>query len=87
MLRDLGQKHIDLAKIAAGDSRRHGLTPQTRCSDSWPQVVRTGQIAELFISKKTAAVHVGNIKGKLGASSRVEIVTIALRAGLVQAEP
>ena len=43
-----------------------------------------GQIAEaLFISKKTAAVHVGNIKGKLGASSRVEIVTIALRTGLV----
>ncbi len=47
-----------------------------------------GQIAEeLFISKKTAAVHVGNIKGKLGASSRVEIVTIALRTGLVDAEP
>ena len=43
-----------------------------------------GQIAEdLFISKKTAAVHVGNIKGKLGASSRVEIVTIAIRTGLV----
>ena len=43
-----------------------------------------GQIAEaLFISKKTAAVHVANIKGKLGASNRVEIVTIALRTGLV----
>ena len=43
-----------------------------------------GQIAEaLFISKKTASVHVANIKGKLGASSRVEIVTIAIRTGLV----
>jgi len=43
-----------------------------------------GQIADaLFISKKTAAVHVANIKGKLGANSRVEIVTIALRSGLV----
>ena len=43
-----------------------------------------GQIAEaLSISKKTAAVHVGNIKGKLGASSRVEIVTIAMRTGLI----
>jgi predicted ATPase/DNA-binding CsgD family transcriptional regulator len=43
-----------------------------------------GQIAEeLFISKKTAAVHVANIKGKLGAGSRVEIVTMALDRGLV----
>ena len=43
-----------------------------------------GQIAEtLFISKKTAAVHVGNIKGKLGARSRVEIATIAIDQGFV----
>jgi DNA-binding NarL/FixJ family response regulator len=43
-----------------------------------------GQIADaLFISKKTAAVHVGNIKGKLGAECRLEIVTIAMRTGLV----
>jgi DNA-binding CsgD family transcriptional regulator len=47
-----------------------------------------GDIAEaLFISKKTAAVHVGNIKGKLEARSRVEIVTIALRRGLVAMAP
>jgi DNA-binding CsgD family transcriptional regulator len=33
------------------------------------------QIAEaLFISKKTAAVHVGNIKGKLGAESALPFV-------------
>ena len=88
-MRDLGQKNIDLAKIAAGDSRSHDLTPREH------EVLRLlatgrsdGQIAdELFISKKTAAVHVGNIKGKLGASSRVEIVTIALRTGLVEAGP
>jgi DNA-binding CsgD family transcriptional regulator len=44
-----------------------------------------GQIAEaLYISKKTAAVHVANIKGKLGAGSRVEIVTKALNLGLAQ---
>jgi DNA-binding CsgD family transcriptional regulator len=43
-----------------------------------------GEIADaLFISKKTAAVHVGNIKGKLGAASRVEIVTMAMGQGLV----
>jgi DNA-binding CsgD family transcriptional regulator len=42
-----------------------------------------GQIAErLFISKKTASVHVANVKAKLGASSRVEMATIALREDL-----
>jgi predicted ATPase/DNA-binding CsgD family transcriptional regulator len=45
-----------------------------------------GQIAdELFISKKTAAVHVANIKGKLGAGSRVEIATMARDRGMVSA--
>lgn len=38
--------------------------------------------AELFISRKTASVHVANIKGKLGANSRVGIVTGAIRLGL-----
>jgi predicted ATPase/DNA-binding CsgD family transcriptional regulator len=39
-----------------------------------------GEIAtSLVISKKTASVHVANIKVKLGASSRVEVATIALR--------
>jgi DNA-binding NarL/FixJ family response regulator len=39
-----------------------------------------GEIAEqLVISKKTASVHVANIKAKLGASSRVEVATIAVR--------
>jgi DNA-binding CsgD family transcriptional regulator len=39
----------------------------------------------LFISKKTASVHVANIKAKLGAQSRVEIVTSAIGLGLVEA--
>jgi predicted ATPase/DNA-binding CsgD family transcriptional regulator len=39
-----------------------------------------GEIAaSLVISKKTASVHVASIKAKLGASSRVEVATIALR--------
>ena len=37
----------------------------------------------LFISEKTASVHVSNILGKLGASGRTEAVAIALRRGLV----
>ena len=39
---------------------------------------------ELFISRKTASVHVANIKDKLAADSRIEIVTIALDRGLVR---
>jgi DNA-binding CsgD family transcriptional regulator len=42
-----------------------------------------GQIAtSLVISKKTVSVHVASIKAKLGASSRVEVATIALRESL-----
>jgi predicted ATPase/DNA-binding CsgD family transcriptional regulator len=42
-----------------------------------------GEIAtSLVISKKTVSVHVANIKAKLGASSRVEVATIALRESL-----
>ena len=37
-----------------------------------------------FVSKKTVSVHVANIKGKLGAESRVEIVTSAQALGLVE---
>ncbi len=42
-----------------------------------------GEIAtSLVISKKTVSVHVANIKAKLGAASRVEVATIALRESL-----
>ncbi len=43
-----------------------------------------GQIAsELFISLKTASVHVTHILNKLGASNRVEAALMASRAGLL----
>ncbi|MDN0199015.1 helix-turn-helix transcriptional regulator [Streptomyces sp. S.PNR 29] len=42
---------------------------------------------ELFISGKTASVHVSNILAKLGAASRTEAVAIAYRQGLVAPEP
>ena len=38
--------------------------------------------AELFISAKTASVHVSNIMSKLGASSRIEAAAVAYRLGL-----
>jgi DNA-binding CsgD family transcriptional regulator len=39
--------------------------------------------AELFISAKTASVHVSNILAKLNAASRTEAAAIARRAGLI----
>jgi DNA-binding CsgD family transcriptional regulator len=45
-----------------------------------------GQLAErLFISPKTAAVHVSNILAKLGLSSRAEIAAWAVRHGITAA--
>jgi DNA-binding NarL/FixJ family response regulator len=38
--------------------------------------------AELFISAKTASVHVSNIMSKLGVGSRVEAAALAYRLGL-----
>jgi ATP/maltotriose-dependent transcriptional regulator MalT len=43
-----------------------------------------GQIAErLFITRKTASVHVSNILSKLGVATRVEAAAMAHRTGLV----
>jgi DNA-binding NarL/FixJ family response regulator len=36
----------------------------------------------LFISEKTASVHVSHILAKLGVRSRVQAVAVAHRAGL-----
>jgi DNA-binding CsgD family transcriptional regulator len=43
--------------------------------------------AELFISAKTASVHVSNILAKLGVASRTEAAAIAHRAGLAAEDP
>ncbi len=40
---------------------------------------------QLFISRKTASVHVSNILSKLGVSTRVEAAAMAHRRGLVRA--
>jgi DNA-binding NarL/FixJ family response regulator len=41
--------------------------------------------AELYISPKTASVHVTSIYRKLGVSSRVQAAAVAERAGLLSA--
>jgi DNA-binding CsgD family transcriptional regulator len=44
-----------------------------------------GEIAErLFISKKTASVHVAHIKNKLGVENRVEVALAGIRLGLME---
>ena len=65
---------------------RYDLTPREReVLSLLVQGRSNAEIAEeLFISPKTASVHLANIKGKLGASNRVEIVTNAIRVGLAE---
>jgi DNA-binding NarL/FixJ family response regulator len=72
------------AGVAAG-GKSHGLSAREI------EVVRlvaagrsNGQIAErLFITRKTAGVHVTHILNKLGVSNRVEAAMAAARLGLV----
>ncbi|MFD8228113.1 AAA family ATPase [Streptomyces massasporeus] len=75
---------------ASGDDDRAG--PLTAREQDVLRLLALGrsnrQIGEeLFISGKTASVHVSNILAKLGASSRGEAVAIAYREGLITPEP
>jgi len=42
--------------------------------------------AELFISPKTASVHVSNILAKLGVTTRVQAAAVAHRRGIADAD-
>ena len=42
---------------------------------------------ELFISPRTAGVHVTNILRKLGVANRVQAAALAERAGLLARQP
>ena len=67
-------------------SAAFGLTPRELEVLSLVAVGRTNrQISEeLFISESTAGVHVSNILGKLGVSSRTEAANVALTQGLTE---
>jgi DNA-binding CsgD family transcriptional regulator/tetratricopeptide (TPR) repeat protein len=75
-------------KTTAATSRasEHGLTPREREVLQHLVEGRTNrQIARaLFISEKTASVHVSNIMSKLGAANRSEAAAIAHRRRMVK---
>lgn len=68
---------------------RYGLTPREReVLDLLAAGDTNRQIAErLFISEKTASVHVSNILRKLSVTSRTEAAGLAYRLHLVAAQP
>ena len=71
------------------DGDGFGLTRREREVLALVALGRTNrQIAdELFISEKTAGVHVSNILGKLGVSGRGEAAAVAHRLRLADAQP
>ncbi|HMH89786.1 MAG TPA: AAA family ATPase [Streptosporangiaceae bacterium] len=93
VLGDLGRR----ARLAAGSGVGSGLVrqgagrgPLDALTSREVEVLRLLAVghsnreiaAELFIAPKTASVHVSNILGKLGASSRTEAAAIAHSNGL-----
>jgi DNA-binding CsgD family transcriptional regulator len=78
-----------LADAPAAGERASALTPRERDVLKLLALGRSNrQIgAELFISAKTASVHVSNILAKLDAASRTEAAAIAHRDGLLVPEP
>ena len=72
------------AQAAAG----LGLTPREREVLGLVAFGRTNReiAGALFMSEKTASVHVSNILAKLGAANRVEAAAIAVRLGLAAEE-
>jgi WD40 repeat protein/DNA-binding CsgD family transcriptional regulator len=81
---------LQLARERLGLATPDVVTPLTEREREVLALVAAGAsdgeiAARLFISKKTASVHVANIKGKLGATTRVEIAVVGARLGLVEA--
>jgi ATP/maltotriose-dependent transcriptional regulator MalT len=76
----------DTAAGAAASSDRSDLTPREL---EVLELVAAGRSnreigATLFISEKTAGVHVSNVLGKLGVSRRTEAVAVARERGLLE---
>jgi DNA-binding NarL/FixJ family response regulator len=78
------QSRADADVVDSDALRRFGLTQREREVLAMVAMGRTNpEIAKhLFISPKTASVHVSNILAKLGVTSRVEAATMAHRLGI-----
>ncbi len=72
------------AVAAITNDHPYGLTPREREVLTEVAAGRTNReiAASLFISESTAGVHVSNILGKLGVSTRTEAARVALDQGL-----
>ena len=85
MARRLRVRLDSSASAGGAPDRAYGLTP--RELEVLAQVAAghtNREIAEvLFVSESTAGVHVSNILGKLGVSTRTEAARVALDQGLV----
>ena len=75
-------QRLDAATAADGE-----LTPREReVAALLAEGLSNSQLARrLYISPRTAAVHVSNILTKLGMTSRTEVATWAVRNGLTAA--
>lgn len=73
------------SRPAGASAEGAGLTPREREILALVAEGRSnGEIGkQLFIATKTVSVHVSNILGKLGASSRTEAAAVARRRGLL----
>jgi DNA-binding NarL/FixJ family response regulator len=70
--------------LEAGDVARLGLTPREAEVLALVSAGRTNREigTELYVSEKTASVHVSNILRKLGVTTRVEAAAVAQRLGV-----
>jgi DNA-binding CsgD family transcriptional regulator/tetratricopeptide (TPR) repeat protein len=94
---DLARRsRVDLAPVTEAAPPEAGASVQrTNLSRRELEVLRlvaagrtNGEIAEeLFITRKTAGVHVTHILDKLGVANRVEAAMAASRLGLLEEEP
>lgn len=88
LLLDQTDQLIRRGRLSATPTAATGTSPLTAREQDVLKLLALGrsnrQIGEeLFISGKTASVHVSNILAKLGAASRTEAVAVAYREGLI----
>jgi predicted ATPase/DNA-binding CsgD family transcriptional regulator len=88
LLRELPKElRAGAATTTQSDRLRHGAFTKREVEilELVGQGLSDREIAEkLFISPKTASVHVANVKGKLGVDSRLQIALRARELGLVE---